>query len=208
VLSDIAVRGGGRSRVAVVLLALCLPVFFVNAWSGAFADRLGDRIAARLIEVVPPPPPPRATEDEWSGAAELAFDTRSDVRAAAFQSKQPQKSSRPRVTPKQGIRVTSAQVLALAARGAMPRAVFVKSTVEHPAGLLLSGVSALGIGLRDGDILTDAAGEKATSVAMVVGLVLAARSRRASDISGRFYRGGVPFLLTVEQPYPKPPVPG
>jgi hypothetical protein len=62
--------------------------------------------------------------------------------------------------------------------------------------------------LQDGDVLTDAAGEKASSVAAVVGVVLAARARQAAEISGRFYRGGVPFSLIVEQPYPKGFVPG
>ena len=62
--------------------------------------------------------------------------------------------------------------------------------------------------MQDGDVLTEAAGQKASSVAAVVGLVLAARARQASEISGRFYRGSVPFLLTVEQPYPKGSIPG
>ncbi len=90
----------------------------------------------------------------------------------------------------------------------MPNAVFVKANTQRPAGLLLSGVSGLGVGLQDGDVLTEAAGQKVSSVAAVVGLVLAARARQASEISGRFYRGGVPFSLTVEQPYPKDRVPG
>jgi len=90
----------------------------------------------------------------------------------------------------------------------MPSAVFVKANGQRPAGLLLSGVSALGVGLQDGDVLTEAAGQKASSAAVVVGIVLAARSRQVSEISGRFYRGSVPFAVTVEQPYPTAPVPG
>ena len=82
------------------------------------------------------------------------------------------------------------------------------TTAQRPSGLLLSGVSALGVGLQDGDVLTEAAGQKASSVATVVGLVLAARARKDPEISGRFFRGSLPFLLTVEQPYPKGPVPG
>ncbi len=83
-----------------------------------------------------------------------------------------------------------------------------KANAQHPAGLLLRGVSALGVGLQDGDVLTEAAGQKASSVAVVVGIVLAARARQAKEISGRFYRGSAPFVLTVEQPYPAEPVPG
>jgi S1-C subfamily serine protease len=64
------------------------------------------------------------------------------------------------------------------------------------------------VGLQDGDVLTEAAGQKASSVALVVGVVLSARGRQVPAISGRFFRGGMPFALTVEQPYPKEPVPG
>jgi hypothetical protein len=107
-----------------------------------------------------------------------------------------------------GVRISAAQVLALAERRAMPQAVPVKANAYHPAGLLLRGVSALGIGVQDGDVLTEAAGQKATSVATVIGIVLAARARQSPEISGRFYRAGVPFLVTVEQPYPKNANPG
>jgi S1-C subfamily serine protease len=206
-LSGIAARG--RSLVAVAVFALALPVFAIKGWSSAYADRLGTGIAASLIAVVPTLPP-RSDQDELTETpqVEAPFEVDPGVRGVALDSKHPRQPARPRTATKQGIRVTSAQVLALAARRAMPHALFVKATAEHPAGLLLGGVSALGIGLQDGDILTEAAGQKATSVAVVVGIVLAARSRQASEISGRFYRGGVPFLLTVEQPYPKQQVPG
>ena len=106
------------------------------------------------------------------------------------------------------VHVSAAQVLALAQRRAMPQAVPVKANAYHPAGLLLRGVSALGIGMQDGDVLTEAAGQKASSVAAVVGVVLAARARLSPQISGRFYRAGVPFSITVDQPYPKNAVPG
>jgi len=206
-LSGIAVRG--RSLVAVALLALIPPLVAVKAWAGAYADALGNGIAAWLVAVVPTLPPPA---DEYQpgerAESEPPFGSDLGVRGAPVDAKRPRQSPRTRATPAHGIRISAAQVLALAARRAMPHAVFVKANAEHPAGLLLAGVSALGVGLQDGDVLTEAAGQKATSVPVVVGVVLAARSRQASEISGRFYRGGVPFLLTVEQPYPKQPLPG
>lgn len=204
-------RGALRSRAwtAVALLALGLPPFVVVARSSAYADALGIAIAARLSAVAPALPV-SAEPDELEEAAEVLVPPYSEptVRAVALDSKRSRQPVRARPAPTQGIRITTAQVLALAQRRAMPSAVFVKGNAEHPAGLLLGGVSALGVGLRDGDVLTEAAGQKATSVAQVVGIVLALRSRQASEIGGRFYRGGVPFSLTVEQPYPKPPVPG
>lgn len=202
----------GRASVAVVLLALTLPALAVKAWSSAYADTLGTGIAAWLVTVVPSLPariaPDELDESRDQGDLEPPFESSPTVRAVAVDGKGPRQRAHPRSAPKQGIVVSSAQVLALASRRAMPSAVFVKASPQHPAGLLLGGVSALGVGLQDGDILTEAAGQKATSVAQIVGLVLAARSRQASVISGRFYRGGVAFSLTVEQPYPKQPVPG
>lgn len=187
----------------VALLILMLPALAVSAWSGACADRWGIGIAAWLVALTPTlPASPEQEASAESAEQEFSSDGAPTVRLVAADSKH-SRAARPRATPKQGIRISSAQVLALASRRAMPSAVFVKASAEHPAGLLLGGVSALGVGLQDGDILTEAAGQKATSVAQVVGIVLAARSRQASEISGRFYRGGVPFSVTVEQPYPK-----
>jgi hypothetical protein len=205
-LSGFAVRG--RPLALGLLLALGFPVFAVQASTRAYADTLGAEIAAWLTAVVPTPPAP--AEEGWIDEREFepSFGDAPSVRTAALAAKRPQKPSRARPAPLSGIRISSAQVLALAARRAMPSAVFVKANGQRPAGLLLSGVSALGVGMQDGDVLTEAAGQKVSSVATVVGIVLAARARQASEISGRFYRAGVPFSLTVEQPYPKTPVPG
>jgi hypothetical protein len=206
-LSGFAVRG--RALALGLLLGLALPPVVVHASSRAYADALGDGIAAWLTAVLPtlPAPPEEAWLDE-PAELESPFANSPSVRAVALDTKRPQKPARARPAPRSGIRISAAQVLALAARRAMPSAVFVKATAQRPAGLLLSGVSALGVGMQDGDVLTEAAGQKVSSVAAVVGIVLAARSRQASEISGRFFRAGVPFSLTVEQPYPKPPVPG
>jgi hypothetical protein len=85
----------------------------------------------------------------------------------------------------------------------MPRGTPVAATPLHPAGLALSGVSALGVGLRDGDVLTEAAGSPALSIGAVVQAVIAARGRHAPEISGRCFRDGQPFQISIEQPYPR-----
>jgi len=206
--SGIAVRGRPWVAALGLALLLLLPVFAVPVWASAYADVLGNRIAAWLIAVVPAPPPP-PDPGGWEEPLEPQFsDAPGAVRGAVLDAKRARRPALARPTPKQGIFISSAQILALAARRAMPSAVYVKANAQRPGGLLLSGVSALGVGLQDGDVLTEAAGQKASSVAAVVGLVLAARARQAAQISGRFYRGNVPFSLTVEQPYPKAPVPG
>jgi hypothetical protein len=194
----------------VLACGLLLPLLAVAALSRSYADHLGDGIAAQLSLAVAP-------------MAGLALDAVSDapqdedvvlsetpaLSAAVHAAQNEGHAVRVnRALAAHGIRISAAQVLALAARRAMPQAVPVKATAYHPAGLLLRGVSALGVGLQDGDVLTEAAGQQATSVGTVIGIVLAARARQSPEISGRFYRAGVPFQVTVEQPYPKAAVPG
>lgn len=82
-----------------------------------------------------------------------------------------------------------------------------------PAGIELSGVSGLGIGLADGDRLVSVAGIPVTERSQVVSEVLAARARGSASIVVGLIRmttrGPVPFSVTVEQPYSlgAPPAP-
>jgi hypothetical protein len=191
---------------ACVAFALALPVLAARALSGACADALGDRIALGLSRVLEP------VSSNLTAAAPGDTLTDTELASDAFAHTAPglRTTATPRQAAKHGaksgalhaLRISAAQVLSLAARRAMPDAAPVRASAEHPAGLQLRGVSALGVGLQDGDVLTEAAGQRAGSVATVVGVVLAARARHSSEISGRFYRAGVPYLVTVEQPYP------
>lgn len=107
--------------------------------------------------------------------------------------------------------VPASTVLRLANGGAtVPRAVYVPALGERPAGLRLLGVSALGVGMRDGDVLTRVLGAEVSSVGEVVARVIAARNQRARSISGEFWRDGSRWALIVEQPYvdPEPAAPG
>jgi len=105
------------------------------------------------------------------------------------------------VVPKKGIRVRAEAVLRLANAGARPSGIPVAAHGRRPAGLALVGVSGLGIGLVDGDVLTHAGGRPALSPGDVVGMVIGARAHHASEICGRFWRNGEPWNLIVEQPY-------
>ncbi len=72
---------------------------------------------------------------------------------------------------------------------------------QRPAGIQLLGVTPMGLGMQDGDILTDVEGRSVTSEAAVVGAVVAALSRHAPTIQARFFRAGRPWMLVVEIPY-------
>jgi hypothetical protein len=185
-------------------LGLSLPIVAVRALSGACADNVADRVAAQLSAALRPLSAAfaPATSDYVLTETELAGDA-SASRVASGPTKIARAAKRgSKPVTLHAVRVSSAQVLALASRRAVPDAAPVRANADHPAGLLLHGVSGLGIGMQDGDVLTEAAGQRASSVAAVVGVVLAARARHSSEISGRFFRAGVPYLLTVEQPYP------
>lgn len=102
-----------------------------------------------------------------------------------------------------GIRIREAKVLALSRSAGLPSGTLVAASAERPAGLMLSGVGGLGVGVQDGDVLTHAAGQPVRSVAQVIGLVAGARHARAKAISGTVYRGAQQIQLNVEIPYPK-----
>jgi hypothetical protein len=204
----------GSSRFSsplVIALGLLLPVLAVPALGRAYADHLADGIALDLLSTFAPVGDAYATIAGDQPRDEDAILSETPALRATVHAEQNEHRAAAhiyRAPAVHGIRISAAQVLALAERRAMPQAVPVKANSYHPAGLLLRGVSALGVGVQDGDVLTEAAGQKATSVATVIGIVLAARARQSPEISGRFYRAGVPFLVTVEQPYPKNINPG
>jgi hypothetical protein len=109
----------------------------------------------------------------------------------------------PKLVPKPppALFVSRATVLKLAQSAARPRGSFVGGTPQHPAGLRLSGVAGLGIGLQDGDILIEAMGIAPRASAEIVGAVVEARARRAEALSGTLWRRGQTFRITVQQPY-------
>ncbi|HEX6765055.1 MAG TPA: hypothetical protein VF103_06245 [Polyangiaceae bacterium] len=97
--------------------------------------------------------------------------------------------------------ISADKVLRLADGRAAPRGVRVPADGARPAGLKLQGVESLGIGLREGDVLTRALGQPATSSSAVIHAILVARSRHVKVLEGEFYRGRERWVLRVEQPY-------
>ncbi len=104
-------------------------------------------------------------------------------------------------TEARSIYVSAAEVLRLAEGRVTPKGVRVPADGTRPAGLKLVGVAALGIGLRDGDVLTRALGQPALASSAVVRAILVARSHRVKVLEGEFYRGHERWTIRVEQPY-------
>lgn len=102
-----------------------------------------------------------------------------------------------------GVFVSAQAVLRLANARAIPDGRPVPADGARPAGVQLSGVGGLGIGMRDGDVLTTAAGAPVRSKAQVIGLVASALGKGAETISGSFWRDGERYNLVVRVPVPR-----
>ncbi|MBI3202605.1 MAG: hypothetical protein HYZ29_13775 [Myxococcales bacterium] len=190
-----------RSRALALALILPLPALALGG--NALADLLGREAGRGLATVssrwLRPPtakPPPLFVEAE-------ALPDAPDGVALARVAARPGPVARVAPAPTKGIRVRADAVLRLANGGARPGGVPVPARGDRPAGLALTGVSALGIGLVDGDVLTHAAGRPALSPGDVIGVVIGSRASQAPEIWGRFWRNGEPWNLVVEQPYPR-----
>jgi hypothetical protein len=202
-----------RLLAAAWLLSLLALGFGSARICDALASRIGTSLAAFLPAFVKHEAEAKPSNDPGAPAVHeptLARESRSELVEEKSEAPQGarQKSRRKQVAKanapapsRHGIRVSAESVVRLANSGARPRGTPVRATPERPAGLELHGVGALGIGLRDGDVLTDAGGRPARSEAEVVGMILASRGAQVPEISGRFYRDGEAWNLIVEQPY-------
>jgi hypothetical protein len=181
---------------AALVLALLAPLPLLAALATTLSDRLGSRLGAAAASVVDSLQAPHREPAPPTAILPLA--------EAEPGAEPPPVRSSPRMSskaPARGVLVRAETVLRLAERRAAPAGVVVGAAGDRPAGIALVGVSGLGVGLMDGDILTHAAGRPAISPGEVIGAVIAARGAGASQISGRFWRRGEYYNLVVEQPY-------
>jgi hypothetical protein len=191
-------------------LALLVPLPFIvalAAWSSArVADRGGAALGAALAAVAgvvgaeQRPIDDDAVLDEAIPTSALAADpTPAAGNARASGAKRGKNGAVPATA--RSLFVSAETVLRLSERRVTPKGVRVAASGARPAGLLLKGVDGLGIGLRDGDVLTRALGQPALSSSAVVRAILVARANRARVLEGEFYRGNERWTLRVEQPY-------
>jgi hypothetical protein len=205
-----------RRRLLMALAAaasLALAAWGSARLARASGDAIGSAIARAASALPAPghglldPPIPQDSGSSSADSAPIIFedlpDPDSDAAASAPTKAGKKKPSSTSSHPARGIRVSAATVLRLANRGVRPSGAPVAASADRPAGLALQGVGGLGVGLRDGDVLTQVAGASASSTGAVIGAVLAARQRRAPAMSGVVYRGGDKIAIYVEMPYPK-----
>jgi S1-C subfamily serine protease len=199
-----------RAAALAAVLFVALPAGVVLANHHA-ADALGRALGREAALALGRLPAPRATPTAPS-LPPVEEERATPAAVSELESGKPGKAGKPgkrrgKVAAERGVFVSAATVLGLASRGVVPRAVPVPASGSRPAGLRLLGVAALGIGMRDGDILTHVLGAPAGSVAAVIEAVVRARASNVPVISGTFWREGRSLSLAVEQPYLDAPAP-
>ena len=183
-------------------VALGVPFLLSAHAASAFVAPLSKAAVALLVRVTAPlaaaaPARPEAepADPAEPAALELAFDavTKAPVRRFTKPQSKPAKPA--------ALFVSEATVLRLSQSAARPSGSFVAASPQHPAGLRLSGVAALGIGVQDGDILIEALGITPRAPGQIIGAIIEARAKQARFLSGTLWRQGQTFPITVEQPY-------
>jgi hypothetical protein len=81
---------------------------------------------------------------------------------------------------------------------ARPRVAFVERGEGHPAGLAFQSVGALVGTIQPRDILIEAEGQPITGLELLVSVVGKSYEHRAKYLSGRLWRRGELFAVTVE----------
>jgi hypothetical protein len=200
-MRQVAARTFARALLGSVVLGapFALSAHAASALVGPLTQRavtLLMGVTAPLAASLPAPAELQAEPpcDAPSSSSELRFDAATKSNAhRGFK-------SAPKAKPA-ALFVSAATVLKLAQSNARPRGSFVGATAQHPAGLRLTGVAALGIGVQDGDILTEALGIAPHGPGEIIGAIIEARAKQARFLSGTLWRQGESFSLTVEQPY-------
>lgn len=190
-----------RFARAFLAAALAAPFLLAAPLGSSLVGPLAADVAALLLRVTAPlaekPAPSPEPEVVLDAPVALSFEaTTKPARKGGKVSAKAKPSA---------LFVGEATVLKLAQSSARPRGTFVSATEQHPAGLRLSGVAALGIGLQEGDILIEALGVTPRGPEQVIGAIIEARAKQARFLSGTVWRAGQTFRITVEQPYLREP---
>lgn len=198
--------------------AYLVPFVAVAAGERVVAANYADHLSNVVVGIVTPFV---ASQSETRAGGPLEDET---PRAALVMTEEPEPESiaeapsagkqKPKQKQKQGaksrsgeadrlpsIHIPARRVLELANAGRRPSGRSVTAEGNRPAGVQVFGASALGVGVRDGDVITRVNGVAVNSANQVIALVIAARGARQPAISATVYRGQRSYTLTVEQPY-------
>lgn len=199
-------RGVARTKLAVLMLsglALSAPFALVAKVQAALVESAASAAVRTLSSVSAPLSPATvAAAPVAAVGVPLAIDAGGEQGGSRAPGTPQAAGARAKAVAKpQALFVSASTVLQLSQSAARPQGSFVPQTSQHPAGLRLVGVGALGIGVQDGDILIDAMGISPRASGEIIGAIIEARARRVYALSGTLWRSGHTFRITVEQPY-------
>jgi hypothetical protein len=211
-----------RWALHALAIAAVLPLLSAPTLTRELADRLSRHAAAQLLTVAhalasvhvwqeprPLPPTPDARAIASLQDALPIGDTKGggmvvaragDPRSIDGRGSQAVAAAHPALPKAVSVLVRRSRVRAAAQAGIRPSGSPVPATTFRSAGLALIGVGGIGVGLRDGDVLTRAGGTPARSDAAIVGAVTAALQRGHPAISAEVWRGTQRIIVTVELP--------
>jgi hypothetical protein len=200
--------GVARIKAAMLVLsgiALAVPFVLVSKAQSSVTESVVSRAVAALVRVTAPlaPAAPAATGAAVQQAA-VTFEVAAESAARRGGKAAVSRSRTAAPAKPSALFVSAASVLQLSKSAARPQGTFVAETPQHPAGLRLMGVAALGIGVQDGDILVEAMGMTPRASGELIGAIIQARAQRARHLSGTLWRSGQTLRITVEQPYLDP----
>jgi hypothetical protein len=153
--------------------------------------RAGAALEAHRSSAAVEPPAPEPDADRSEAAAE-------SMHAAEPTSHAPRRADRARGAPSHGLFVARSVVESAIRARRRPSGYAVPADGSHPAGVAVAG----GAGpLRAGDVITEVEGRPVRSVEDVIVAVGGAARAKAKAVSGRFWRGGEPWTITVETPW-------
>lgn len=186
------------SRYAVHLSDVASSVLlpFGSPFSQAGLDWESDDIPRPAVQVLDEDERIDATSSDDS-AVELSRGNKTSKPKAKGKKERPTGAAR----PLPGVHVSAEAVLRIANSGRRPSGKAVTADGKRPAGVQVFGASGLGVGVRDGDVITRVSGVPVTSSNQVIALVIAARGARQRSISALVFRGQRSYVLSVEQPY-------
>jgi hypothetical protein len=197
----------GRALVMVVPVALVpalasLSVGFLARRGAAILWSLSSRVPAAslvLASVVESTPP----DLEWLAASVSDVDP-TQHESAVVAAAEPRARTGPHrdgIAGKRGahrIHVGPDLIRRAVPASGRPTAAWTNRSEDHPAGMLISNPGALAGTIHAGDIVFEAEGRSLQSFEELVTIVGQAYQRRAKIVSGRLWRRGEPWTVTVE----------
>jgi hypothetical protein len=200
----------GRARAGVLL---AIPFLLIVVVPRPFVPKWGDRIARRIASVVTslhlgrpvaPPKPPSLPEIGTPVPEDVGADNVADAAPPKPNARPTEKAS----PPPAAVRIPPAKIQwAIDDRGAHIHTKTVRGADGKPAGIRISGVSGLGTGLRDGDVIVAVEGAPAMDEEAATDLALSAIARGSSTLHATAMRGDRSFPITAELPLPSAPPP-